>query len=210
MIAESVLVDKVRTLLNEARGEEGVSLITDDTLLLDRYIADLLPEAVTFIQMNRSNGVVNGKSLTGGSVVVTDDGKGVIALPEDYVRLVSLKLDNWRKPCYAVADTDSFTDSVQHDKYMRAGVFSPVCIERATDEGVNLDVFPVADDAVPVVEYLIYEARYDGSKGLATKSNFLTQAVAYQCAGLMCNVFEKYDAANSFLALAAALCNNNK
>jgi hypothetical protein len=75
MIAESLLVDKVRTLLNEVRGEEGLTLITDDTLLLDRYITELLPEAVLFVQMNRTRGVLNGKNFVGCSVYVTDDGK---------------------------------------------------------------------------------------------------------------------------------------
>lgn len=208
MIARSVLVDKVRTLLNEVRGEGGVSLITDDTLLLDTYITELLPEAVLFIQMNRGRGVVNGKNFADCNVSVTNDGKGVIVLPEDYVRLVSLKLDTWKKPCSATAEVNSPTDCAQHNKYMQAGVYSPVCVEVSTDEGVLLDVYPVDADTAPVVEYLIYETRYDGSKGLATRNEYLIQAVAYQCAGLVCNVFEKYEAANSFLGLAAALCNN--
>lgn len=208
MIAESLLIDKVRTLLNEVRSEGGLTLITDDTLLLDRYITELLPEAVLFVQMNRKRGVVNGKNFAECSVSTTDDGKGTIALPEDYVRLVSLKLNVWKKPCFVAAETDSPTDTAQHNKYMQAGKYSPVCIEIPTAEGTQLNVYPVAAESTPEVEYLIYEARYDSNKGLATKNDFLFQAVAYQCAALVCNVFEKYDAANSFLGLATALCNN--
>ena len=208
MIAQSVLVDKVRTLLNEVRGEGGISLITDDTLLLDRYITELLPEAVLFIQMNKTRGVVNAKNIVACDVSFTDEGKGKIILPEDYVRLVSIKLNNWRKPCFTASDCDSPSDIAQQNKYMRAGKYSPVCVEVPNSEGLQLNVYPVDDGIVPVVEYLIYEARYDGDKGLATKNEPLMQAVAYQCAGLVCNVFEKYDAANSFLGLAAALCNN--
>lgn len=210
MIAESVLVEKVRTLLNEVRGDGGVSLITDDTLLLDRYITELLPEAVLFVQMNRTRGVLNGKNLAGCEVAVIDGERGVILLPEDYVRLVSLKLNIWKRPCYVASAFGSLAESVQGNKYMRAGVSSPVCVEVPVAEGMQLYVYPVTADVVPVVEYLLYESRYDGSKGLATKNGFLMQAVAYQCAGLVCNVFEKYDAANAFLSLAAALCNGNK
>ena len=210
MIAEGVLVDKVRTLLNEVRGEGGVSLITDDTLLIDKYIGELLPEAVLFVQMNRTRGVVNGKNFAGCKVALSSDGKGVIALPEDYVRLVSLKLNFWRKPCFAASDVGSFDENAQQNKYLQAGRFSPVCVEVPSDEGMQLDVYPVGEGSVPEVEYLIYEARYDADKGIATKNAFLVQAVAYQCAGLVCNVFEKYDAANAFFSLAGALCNNNK
>lgn len=208
MIIQSVLVDKVRTLLNEVRGESGVSLITDDTLLLDRYISELLPEAILFIQMNRKKGVLNGKNFADCKVSEISEGKGVIVLPEDYVRLVSLKLDVWKKPCFTVSEPGSPTDNAQHNKYMQAGKYSPVCVEVPTTEGAQLNVYPVTTNTEPTVEYLIYESRYDSSKGLATTNESLIQAVAYQCAGLVCNVFEKYDAANSFLSLAAALCNN--
>lgn len=208
MIAESVLVDKVRTLLNEVRGESGVSLITDDTLLLDKYIAELLPEAVLFVQLNRARGVVNGKLYADCNVSITNDGKGVILLPEDYVRLVSLKLDIWKKPCFAASESDSPANNAQQNRYMQAGKCSPVCVEQPTEDSMQLNVYPVTADPAPNVEYLIYEARYDSSKGLATKNDFLVQAVAYQCAALVCNVFEKYDAASSFLNFAAALYNN--
>ena len=208
MITESALVEKVRTLLNETSSEASVSLITDDTLLLDKYITELLPEAVLFIQMNRRKGVLNGKNVAGCEISATSEGKGVIVLPEDYVRLVSLKLDVWKKPCFVASEAGSPSDNAQHNRYMQAGKYSPVCVEIPTDEAIQLHVYPVNTETVPEVEYLIYEARYNSTKGLATRNEFLIQAVAYQCAALVCNVFEKYDAANSFMGLAATFCNN--
>ena len=210
MITESVLVEKIRTLLNEARDNGELSLITDDTLMLDKYIAELLPEAVLFIQMNKKEGVLNGKKHLGCKLSLVNEEYGVITLPEDYVRLVSLKLDIWKRPCYTVSQLGSFAENAQTKKYMRAGNCSPVCIESPTGDALQLNVYPASGDSIPVVEYFLYEARYDSSKGLATNNDSLLRAVAYQCAGLVCNVFEKYDAANAFFSLAAALCNNNK
>ena len=210
MIAESVLIEKVRTLLNEAHKEDSVSLITGDSLMLDNYIKEMLSEAVLFVQTKKANGAVNGKIATDCKLVVSNEEKGIIALPEDYVRLVSLKLDIWKRPCYEAAEPDSTVDRAQMNRYTRAGVVSPVCVETATSDGAQLSVYPVTGNATPTVEHLIYEARYDGSKGLVTNNSCLIQAVAYQCAGLVCNVFEKYDAANAFMSLAIALCNNNK
>jgi hypothetical protein len=210
MIAESVLIEKVRTLLNEAHSENGVSLITDDSLMLNNYIKGLLPEAVLFVQMNRRHGALNGRNLADCKLAVANDEKGIIVLPEDYVRLISLKLDTWNKPCYAAAEAGSAVERAQTNKYTRAGVSSPVCVETATADGAQLSLYPVNGESAPSVEYLIYEARYDGSKGLATNNGYLIEAVACQCAGLVCNVFGKYDAANAFMSLAATLCNNNK
>ena len=154
--------------------------------------------------------MVNGKSCADCTLSLWNGECGVIALPEDYVRLVALKLDNWQYPCYNVAQPGSMADVAQTNRYMRAGRCSPVCVETVSDEGVMLNVYPVEEDSMPVVEYFIYEGRYNGNNGLAAKSDYLLQAVTYQCAGLVCNVFEKYDAANAFLSLAAALCNNNQ
>lgn len=210
MIAESVLIEKVRTLLNEAHGESGLSLITDDSLMLDNYIKGLLPEAVLFVQMNRRHGAVNGKNIADCKLAVANDEKGIIVLPEDYVRLISLKLDTWKKPCYAAAEAGSAVERAQTNRYTRAGISSPVCVEVPAADGAQLSLYPVNGESAPSVEYLIYEARYDGSKGLATNNGYLIEAVACQCAGLVCNVFGKYDAANAFMSLAATLCNNNK
>ena len=60
------------------------------------------------------------------------------------------------------------------------------------------------------VEQLSYEARYNASTGLNCNDERLIKAVAYQCAALVCSVYERHDTANVFLSLAAALCNNDK
>ena len=70
--------------------------------------------------------------------------------------------------------------------------------------------YPVNDSDLPGVEQLSYEARYNASTGLNCNDERLIKAVAYQCAALLCNVYEKYDAANVFQGVASALCNNSK
>ncbi len=208
MISESELVKKVRALLNEAE-EDSLSLITDDTLLLDKHISALLPEAVLFIQMNKVQGVLNPKSLADCTVEATDDGGAVVELPDDYIRLVSLKLDSWKRPCTKSYPIGSLIAALQSDKYMRTGNFSPVCVEGVNVSGrMTLTLYPA--NASSAVESLLYEARYNASKGLSGGDESLLKAVAYQCAALLYNVYEKHDTANVFLSLASALCNNEK
>ena len=208
MITETELVKKVRTLLNEAE-QEGVSLITGDTLLLDKHIAVLLPEAVLFIQMNKAQGVLNAKSLANCTLKVDGDGGAVVQLPDDYIRLVSIKVDSWKRPCTKSYPQGSVIANLQCDKYMRTGNYSPVCIEGADAAGcLTLKLYPA--ETASVVESLLYEARYNASEGLAGGCEPLIKAVAYQCAALVCSVYERHDTANVFLSLAAALCNNDK
>ncbi len=208
MITESELVKKVRTLLNEAE-EDSVSLITDDTLLLDRHISALLPEAVLFVQMNKVQGVLNPKTIADCPVVDAGDGGVVLLLPDDYIRLISLKLDSWKRPCTKSYPVGSVVAALQSDKYLRTGNFSPVSVEGVDAAGhLTLALYPSGSS--PIVDSFVYEARYNASTGIAGGDDSLIKAVAYQCAALLCNVYEKHDTANVFQSLAAALCNNEK
>ena len=212
MITEQTMVAKVRQLLGEASEDSGVSLITDDTLLLDKQIRSLLPEAVLLVQMNKTRGVVNVKSTTSCNIVADHEtGKAVVTLPPDYVRLVSLKLTEWNTACTTAHPIGSLAQSMQNRKYMRAGKSSPVCIE-GVDELNNhqLTLYPVVGNGSTAIEHLIYEARYNAGEGISGGDQALENAVTYQCAALLCSVYEKIEAANTFQSFAAALCKNNK
>ncbi len=212
MISESTLVDKVRLLLNEAGDDSGVSLISDDTLLLDRHIRGLLPEAVLFVQMNKAQGTVNVKSTISAAIRVLAEGCAEIVLPADYVRLVSLKLSSWSTPCSFTCSAGSRMESLQKNRYMRAGVSSPVCVEACNDSSESvLKAYPVSDRDVAVsIEHLVYEARYSPGEGISGDDDSLVSAVAYHCASLLCNVYGKFDAANVFMGLAVAMCSGGK
>lgn len=210
MITEEFLKDKVLILLNEPY-ETQISLITDDTLILDKYIRALLPEAVLFVQMNKSKGVLNCKNISNCEITINSDGKGIIMLPDDYIRLVSLKLDIWKNECYVSFIAGSVMDCIQTNKYMRAGSCTPVCIEGVSSLNERiLIVYPVNETPLPIVQSFVYESRYDATEGLVGGTESLVKAVAYECAALLCNVFEKIETANMFHNLAIALCNVNK
>ncbi|MBR5275679.1 MAG: hypothetical protein IKU35_00905 [Bacteroidaceae bacterium] len=211
MISEAELVSKVRTLLNEPASDSSVSLITDDTLQLDNHITALLPEAVLLVQMNRQQGVVNGKSMNHATIAPNGSGSGTIALPDDYVRLVFVKLAEWKRGVTDCYHQGSVGEALQCNKYMRAGSSSPVAIEGVdASNNLRLTLYPVNVSDLPSVEQLSYEGRYNASTGLNCNDERLIKAVAYQCAALLCNVYEKYDAANVFQGVASALCNNSK
>lgn len=211
MITENSLKDKVFTLLNESDNTNTqISLITDDTLTLEKYIRSLLPDAVLFVQMNKSKGVLNSKNISNCEIKIASDGKGIVILPDDYIRLVSMKLDIWKNECCGSFVVGSVMDNIQTNKYMRAGICTPVCIEGVSSSNERiLIVYPVSD-TLPVVETFVYEARYNESEGITGGSESLVKAVAYECAALLCNVFEKIETANMFHSLAIALCGSNR
>lgn len=210
MIDCEELVRRVRVVINEAEDDNNVSLLSVDTRSLDDTIIELLPQAVAFIQKNKGNGIgcVNAKSAKTSTLsVVPNTGGGILALPDDFVELVSLKLAKWQSPVHTVHAHDSREAAWQRNEYTRAGYCRPVCIEMFTPGGVRcLLMCPFAQDEPSTPEYFIYEACFNESDGLNCQNNAIADSVVYKCASLLYTVFERYDAANSMLALALNAC----
>lgn len=207
----SELVNKVKLVINEAGDDSDVSLLSADTRSLDDTIAELLPRAVMFVQKNKVAGAgrVNTKAAVPSLLTITADGEGggMLPLPLDFVALVSLQLEGWHTPVYNLYAHDSREAAWQRNEYTRAGCHRPVCVETFTQGGercAQLFPLPSGDAAKPL--HFVYEAAFNAADGLNGYDEWMADAVVYQCASLLYTMFERYDAANSMLALALAAC----
>jgi hypothetical protein len=54
--------------------------------------------------------------------------------------------------------------------------------------------------------HFVYETAFNAADSLQGYDEWMVDAVVYQCASMLYTVFERYDAANSMLALALAAC----
>ena len=210
MITTEELIKKVRCLINEAEADSDVSLITDDKRSLDKTIVELLPQAVALAQKNSNGGYVNVKALTKDNrrIEKSSDGFFAVVLPEGFVALVSLQLDSWKKPCSHIASPDS-AKALNVCNNSAYGVFRPQCVEGVTEQGERVvKLFPC--DAENSVMHFVYEAQFDADEGLGRCDEYMADAVAYICTSLLYSVFERYDAAKSFMSYAMALCGKNK
>ena len=207
----SELVNKVKLVINEVGDDSDVSLLSADTRSLDDTIAELLPRAVMFVQKNKVAGAgrVNTKAAVPSLLTITADGEGggMLPLPLDFVALVSLQLAGWQLPVCRLCAHDSREAAWQHNAFTRAGCCKPVCIETFTQGGercAQLFPLPSGDAAKPL--HFVYEAAFNAADGLQGYDEWMVDAVVYQCASMLYTVFERYDAANSMLALALAAC----
>ncbi len=200
---------KVRQIINEMHDDSAVGLLSDDTRSIDEHIVALLPDAVLWIQKNKGWGGVNIKSAEAATVKDNGDGTGEILLPEDFVDIVALQMQGWQRPCTLLFPSGSAVAAAQLDKYTRAGACRPVCIDSYNNRGERVVCYySLPPDKEPKLLTLLYEARYNPDEGLAGNDEALHKAVAYQCAAMLYNVFERRDCANSLMAIAAAYCNN--
>lgn len=211
MIRTSELVAKIRLLLNEAEDDSDVTLLADDTRNLDKHIEMLLPEAVLFVQKNGRHAAVNPKSkaVADDEIMLLYERSGSFRLPSDFVKLVTLELDGWTRPCHYMYSADSPIAEAQSNKYTRAGWCKPLCVEGIDSMGEPcLQFHSLPPGVASHVKKFVYDALFEPEEGLSGNDEAVLKAVAYQCAALVYNVFERYDCANALLSVASALCNN--
>lgn len=209
MISNEKLRLKVRQIINEMHDDSAVTLLNDDTRSIDEHIMALLPDAVLWIQRNKGWGALNPKSVTVVAIEDNGDGTGEITVPDDYVKLISLQMHGWQRPCTLAFPQESAVAAAQRNIYTRAGCCRPVCVEAFNTVGRTvLRYYSLPKEDVPQIKEFIYEARYNPEDGLSGCDEALHKAVAYQCAAMLFNIFERRDCANSLMGIASAYCNN--
>lgn len=214
MITVNELVKKVRRLVNESDKDASLSLVTSGLRSLDDSIKALLPQAVALVQKQKSRAgeQVNVNHIYPESVIVADngDGAGSMPLPDDCVGLVAVQLEGWKRPVTTVCDEASPQAIRQKSPYLRAGCCNPVCVESTGPEGQRrLLMYPLVSPGSGIVLFA-YEAAFNIDEEELKCTAPMADAVAYTCTALLYNMFERYDAANAFMSLANALCNNIK
>lgn len=211
MIIYDELRLKVRRLINEANDDGDVTLLTVDTRSVDEHIRELMPDAVSFVQRNKGWGQLNPRTAALSDVSLSDngDGTGSVLLPHDFIALVSFKMTGWQRPCSVLLPADAPLALAQGNVNTRAGWCKPLCCEGIAPDGRRLlNYYSLPSGMQPVVEHFIYEARYNVPQSLSGDDAALHSAVAYRCAALLYDVFERHDLANIFTGIAVSLCNN--
>lgn len=204
------LVKKVRLFVNESDDSSDVSLLSVDTRSLDDTIKELLPQAVAFVQRNKSDACRRVNTVSSPLVKHIDNdtsGGGRMLLPDDFVSLVHLKLPAWERPVTVLQPAASRLAMRQFNAHTRAGVFNPVAIESFNEDGKRVALlFPAPFTTLIAPDSFVYEAVFDFSVGLQNYDPEMLDAVLYECTALLYTLFERYDAANTFHSLALAAC----
>ena len=166
---ETEIIAKVRSILNE-HGSDDVLSIAEDRVLLNDYIETAIPDAVTLLASKGYR--VNAQKFTSIS-----DGK--IALPKDFISLVSLKLSEWKRAVNVVSTMESPEYIMAMNEYTQPGVYSPICYR----DGDTLVCMPSKGGLDTNSEY---NAAYDN--GITADSKEAT-AVCYMAAALVLGLF---------------------
>ena len=99
----------VRVAIDMNRGDEPLIMEGDtDTLTLDEIIYAKLADAVRLTEMEAPLFMLeSGHDFGEDNVFIGEDGKGFIILPDDFMRLISFRMSDWRRTVYdAISESD--------------------------------------------------------------------------------------------------------
>lgn len=116
-MSENEIITKVRDILNEHGGDDAISIATDRVLLED-YIKSAIPDAVVMLAQKGYR--VNACDFEGIR-------EGVITIPEDFISLLSLKLDTWKRAVNRVVEIGSPEYIMAMNEFTQPGPNSPIC-----------------------------------------------------------------------------------
>lgn len=197
------IIDKARAVMNEIGKEGKLSLLSEDTVRLSEYIESVIPDAVNLIARSEevSSASLNTGNITSGGAASVDpsDGCAIIALPEDFLRFVALRLSGWKREVQSVAPYGDNEYKIQHNPVTRSGVNKPSCVFAYNAEGLCIECFPSG-----TLQYFRYVKKLtDMEDGSINKyGDDLLPAIGYACAYLVYNIFEMPDVADRMLKIA--------
>lgn len=206
------LINDVRITLDENVPESSYLFESSDNLELDDIIRSKLVDAVRLVFEDAPLSHLEPTAYSATSAQETfADGSGLIVLPEDFLRLIGLKLETWSRAVHLIQAPSSSFDLMQHNKYVRGSHIKPVCVFGHNDAGERAIYYYTAgkdaegayDHAISYFHYIpipVIENDTDGET--IAMPTLLRFAVVNYCAGLTLVSRGMVDAGNQFINLA--------
>lgn len=207
--------DFVRARLDEVSHGNDAGFIDADTLNISRAIESCALAAITNIHLAAPNVLLDGVIYTPTSTHTIKQDSEVcglrFAIPDTFLRLVSVKLDGWERPVQTLIAEDSVEYRKQKNKYLRGTRHNPIAaivhsVNNGNTPGYAIELYPYIQSStasqkvqmlyVPKIEML----RSGGTE--FTICPMLEQACKYAITAEVARCFNMNDSARMFDALA--------
>lgn len=191
--ARSDILAAVRVILDKNMSGEALTALGDvDTLSLDEIIESKVLDAVRIVHSDAPYYRLDGLSTFADSDIVWDGLHcGYVLLPDDFLRLVSFKMDDWQRTVHEAIDVGDPRYVLQSSAYkgVRGTPEKPVVAVAPYSDGLALEFFSCrSDDAViAAATYLPLPTWVDGCVSICKR---LYRAACYMAAGLTAAAFD--------------------
>ena len=185
---------------------ESILATDDDTLELDDIIRNKITEAAMRILREAPLRMIDGTVTLPEPVTIEDEDsvpiRAVIRLPDDYLRLVIVKMSDWKTPLrVAVLDTSDIYQTVTSEfDGIRPNQYRPLAVETEDADGPILELWGSSD-----AEAVLEQGRYIGQPrvrdGILNFPKLLYPALVNMTAALTAQAY-KDNAAQPLMQLA--------
>jgi hypothetical protein len=198
-VAIEELIRDVRITLDENANQSAYIKANRDNLELDEIIREKLPEAARDI--TEAAPIESLEPDVMETEAIPHEGGGILTVPDDFLRIVSLKMKGWSRSVTAIADEGSDIELMQRNKYTKGTTIKPVCVFVKGEDGKKaIEYFGDASEVeralympIPIIESV------NGADVLPV-SRLLRQAIVRRTAGLVLLSRGDIEQANSFLS----------
>ena len=186
------LIKKVALKMDEISSSDDiiVAVNSSDNNPLYTQINDLLNESINDVLTKAPvyripDAFITTESDLDGyqSVVGGTRRAGVITLPEDFIRLVSISDPNLDKHIVDLAIEGDDVDKRQHNKFLVAKRAKPVAVLGRADEGYRvIYVYSFTNEVIPCMSFT-YVMRFTDTSNDIEIDDYMTDLVSWVCAG---------------------------
>lgn len=177
----SALINRVKVRIDEicASGDFIVDVDVENSKPYDTIIDELLDESALEVLLKAPFYRLHISTANLTAIPDGNDNKiGTIFLPDDFVRLVSLRMNAWERPVTELAVQGDDVARMQSSKYLRGGVAKPVAVLRKSDKGYKVDYYSVTANDHNIKEFLYIKK--DTAENVADTE--LVDALCWICA----------------------------
>jgi hypothetical protein len=188
----TALINQVKSKIDELSPSDSiiVSVGQDDNKPIDTIIGDLLDESAKEVLLKAPVHRLTVTSSSNAGTAATGDAKtGTIDIPNDYLRLVELKMTDWLRPVTELVPQGTPLANMQYNKYLRGGLNKPVAVLSHRSDKMVIEYFTI--DTKHTVERFLY-IKKDVAENVP---EILQDALCWICASRVLTIFGKVEGA---------------
>lgn len=184
----TALINQVKSKIDELSPSTAmiVDVGQEDSKPIDTIIGDLLDESAKEVLLKAP--IHRLPATSSANVATADAGDstiGTIDVPTDFLRLVELKMTQWKRPVTELQQQGSKIAERQYNKYLRGGTVKPVAVLSHRAAKLIIEYFSV--ETVHTVERFLY-IKKDVAENIP---EILQDALCWICASRVLSVFGK-------------------
>lgn len=206
----SVVQQDIRIALDQ--NVESKQLIdTEDieTLALNELIESKIADAARIVEMAVPTHMIDSGHNFGDAVYWKDMCSGWIILPDDFMRLVVFKMNDWERPVFsAISEGDAeYEQQFSRFKGIRGTAQKPICAIVSRPEGIVLEFWSCKSEEA-TVERAVYlpMPEIDDNGGIEICEKCY-RSVVYYAAALVAQALGGTDAGSGLIEVSKTLMN---